>query len=151
MTFLNRIFVVLSFEVVWPRRPQCPRKELGEYFQWLHFWNQFVPLIKMHYRVRYSLTLISKSAQARCDYSTLIPDFKLFPFSYAVFPRIVSAETFLFWKWKFLQYGNFLLHKLNSCCGNYWREGGNYSRKDIIFRNAHSKCKNWCPSSNIFW
>ena len=45
----------MSFEVVWPRRPRRPRKELGEYFQRLHFWNQFVPLIKMHYRVRYSL------------------------------------------------------------------------------------------------
>ena len=55
ITFHNRIFVVLSFEVVWPRRPRRPRKELGEYFQRLHFWNQFVPLIKMHYRVRYSL------------------------------------------------------------------------------------------------
>ena len=31
------------------------RKELGKYFQRLHFWNQWVPLIKMHYRVRYSL------------------------------------------------------------------------------------------------
>ena len=55
ITFHNIIFVVLSFEVVWPRRPRCPRKEPSEYFQWLHFWNQFVSLIKMHYRVRYSL------------------------------------------------------------------------------------------------
>ena len=54
MTFHNRIFVVLSFEVVWPQRPRRPRKEPSEYFQQLHFWNQFVPLIKMHYRVRYS-------------------------------------------------------------------------------------------------
>ena len=30
-------------------------KELGEYFQRLHFWNQWVPLIKMHCRVHYSL------------------------------------------------------------------------------------------------
>ena len=28
-------------------------KELGECFQRLHFWNQWVPLIKMHCRVRY--------------------------------------------------------------------------------------------------
>ena len=55
ITFYNRIFVVLNFEVVWPRRPRRPRKEPSEYFQRLHFWNQFVPLIKMHYRVGYSL------------------------------------------------------------------------------------------------
>ena len=52
MTFHNRIFVVSSFKVVWPRHP---RKELGEYFQRLYFWNQYVPLIKMHCRVRYLL------------------------------------------------------------------------------------------------
>ena len=28
-------------------------KELGEYFQQLHFRNQWVPLIEMHCRVRY--------------------------------------------------------------------------------------------------
>ena len=28
-------------------------KELGEYFHRLYFWNQWVPLIKMHCRVRY--------------------------------------------------------------------------------------------------
>ena len=52
ITFHNKIFVVMSFEVVWPRRP---RKEPCEYFQRLHFSNQWVPLVKMHYRVRYSL------------------------------------------------------------------------------------------------
>ena len=61
ITFYNRIFVVLNFEVVWPRRPRRPRKEPSEYFQRLHFWNQFVPLIKMHYRVRYSLDFDLKS------------------------------------------------------------------------------------------
>ena len=40
---------------VWPRRPRRPRKELGEYFQRLHFWNQWVPLIKTQCRVRYLL------------------------------------------------------------------------------------------------
>ena len=54
-TFYNRIFVILNFEVVWPQRPRRPWKEPSEYFQRLRFWNQFVPLIKMHYRVRYSL------------------------------------------------------------------------------------------------
>ena len=53
--FWFRIFSVLSFEVVWPQRPRRPRKEPSECFQKLHFWNQWVPLIKMHYRVRYSL------------------------------------------------------------------------------------------------
>ena len=49
--FSFRIFVILDFEVVWPRRPRRPQKEPSEYFQPLHFWNQWVPLIKMHYRV----------------------------------------------------------------------------------------------------
>ena len=46
-----------------------------------------------------------------------------------VFQQIVSADTILFLKVGnveivilFLHYGNFLLHKLNSCCGNYSRE-----------------------------
>ena len=45
----------MGFEVVWPRRPWRPQKELGEYFQRLHFWNQWVPLIKTQCRVRYLL------------------------------------------------------------------------------------------------
>ena len=60
-TFHNRIFVIVSFEVVWPRRPRRPQKEPSECFQRFHFWNQFVPLIKMHYRVRYSLDFDLKS------------------------------------------------------------------------------------------
>ena len=55
MTFHNIIFVVSSLEVVWPQQPWRPRKELGAYFQWSHFWNQWVPLIKMHCRVCYLL------------------------------------------------------------------------------------------------
>ena len=51
MTFHNIIFVVLSFEVVWPRQPRRAQKESSEYFQWLHFWNQW----------------FLKSAQARCE------------------------------------------------------------------------------------
>ena len=54
---------------------------------------------------------------------------------HTVFPRIVPAQTILFWKWKMWKFSYsfpimdfFLLHKLNSCHGNYWR-GGNYSRK----------------------
>ena len=66
--FWFRIFVVLSFEVVWPRQPWRPRKEPSEYFQQLHFWNQFVPLNKMHYRVRYSLDLDLKIRSGQgCD------------------------------------------------------------------------------------
>ena len=62
---------------------------------------------------------------------------------YTVFPQIVSAETVLFWRWKmwkfsysFPQYGNFLLHELNTCRGRgdtIWKRQlfnwGNYSRK----------------------
>ena len=68
ITFHNRIFVVLSFEVVWPRRPRRPQKEPSEYFQWLHFWNQWVPLIKRQCRVRYLLNFDLKihSGQVWC-------------------------------------------------------------------------------------
>ena len=51
-----------------------------------------------------------------------------FNFSSTVFPRIVSAETILFWNCsqfkKLPQYFNFLLEKLNFCCGNYTRKYG---------------------------
>ena len=40
--FLLRIFVILSFKVIWPQRPQ---KGFREFFQKLHFWNQCVPTI----------------------------------------------------------------------------------------------------------
>ena len=43
-------------------------KEPSEYFQRLHFWNQWVPLIKMHFRVRYSLDFDLKSRSGQgCD------------------------------------------------------------------------------------
>ena len=45
--FSFRIFVVLSFKVVWPWRPRRPQKGLREFFQILHFWNQCVPTKKM--------------------------------------------------------------------------------------------------------
>ena len=50
----------------------------------------------------------------------------------------ISAYSFhgnysFFWKWKMWKFSYFLLHKLNSCRGNYWWgklfKGGNYSRK----------------------
>ena len=44
--FSFRIFVILSFEVVWPQRPQ---KGLRDFFQKLHFRNQCVPTKKMRY------------------------------------------------------------------------------------------------------
>ena len=47
--FSFRIFVILSFEVVWPQRPRRPQKGLREFFQKLHFWNQCVPTKKMRY------------------------------------------------------------------------------------------------------
>ena len=39
------------FDEISKNRPQQPQKELGEYFQWLHFLNQWLPLIKMHYNI----------------------------------------------------------------------------------------------------
>ena len=73
MTFHNRIVVVSSFEVLWPRWPRRPRKELGEYFQRLHFWNQWVPLIKMHCMVRYlfDFDLKIRSGQVCPTYSSI--------------------------------------------------------------------------------
>ena len=53
--FWFRTFVILGFEVVWPRWFRRPQKEPSECFQKLYFWNQWVLLIKMHFRVRYSL------------------------------------------------------------------------------------------------
>ena len=47
--FSFRIFVILSFEVVWPQRPRRPQKGLREFFQKLHFWNQCIPRKEMWY------------------------------------------------------------------------------------------------------
>ena len=47
--FSFRIFVVFSFEVIWPWRPRRPQKGLREFFQKLHFWNQCVLRKKMRY------------------------------------------------------------------------------------------------------
>ena len=49
-TLHNRIFFAFVFDKI---SKGMLEKELGEYFQRLHFWNQWVPLIKMHCRVRY--------------------------------------------------------------------------------------------------
>ena len=53
MTFHNRILVVFIFDEISKGMPVTLEKKLGEYIQRLHFWNQWVPLIKMHCRVRY--------------------------------------------------------------------------------------------------
>ena len=47
--FSFRIFGILDFEVVWPRRPPCPRNGPSECFQKLHFWNQCIPRKKMRH------------------------------------------------------------------------------------------------------
>ena len=47
MTFHYRIFIVCVFEKVSKGMLVTIEKELGEYFQWLYFWNHWVPLIKM--------------------------------------------------------------------------------------------------------
>ena len=61
MTFHYRIFVV--FDKISKGMLVTIEKELGEYFQRLHFWNQWVPLIKMHCRVRYLLDFDLKMIQ----------------------------------------------------------------------------------------
>ena len=44
----------------------------------LHFWNQFVPLIKMHYRVRYSLDFDLKIRSVQvCVVSAQLPEQKI--------------------------------------------------------------------------
>ena len=45
--FSFRIFVILGFEVIWPRQPHWPQKGLREFFQKLHFWNQCIPRKEM--------------------------------------------------------------------------------------------------------
>ena len=52
ITFHNRIFV---FDKISKGMIVTIEKELGEYFQRLHFWNQWVPLIKTQCRVHYLL------------------------------------------------------------------------------------------------
>ena len=70
MTFHNRIFVVFVFDKISKGMLVTIEKEVGEYFQRLYFWNQWVPLIKLHCRLRYlldfDLKIQLKSAQARC-------------------------------------------------------------------------------------
>ena len=62
--FSFRIFVLLSFEVVWPQQPRRPQKGLREFFQKLHFWNQCVPTKKMRYVTaswsKFSLNLLTE-------------------------------------------------------------------------------------------
>ena len=47
--FSFRIFVILSFEVIWPQRPRRPQKGASEFFQKLYFLNQCVQTKKMRY------------------------------------------------------------------------------------------------------
>ena len=69
--FPFRIFIILSFEVVWPQRPQRPQKGLREFFQKLHFWNQCVPTKKMRYVTalwsKFSLNLFTE--EVWCSYA----------------------------------------------------------------------------------
>ena len=55
MTFRYRIFVIFVFDKISKGMLVTIEKELGEYFQQLHFRNQWDPLIKMQCRVRYLL------------------------------------------------------------------------------------------------
>ena len=47
--FSFRIFVILDFEVVWPRRPRRPQNGPSECFQKLHFLNQCIQRKKMRH------------------------------------------------------------------------------------------------------
>ena len=66
MTFHNRIFVILGFEVVWPRRT------------WGNIFNDYIFEIsgfhwpKCTVECAICLTLILKSAQARCVFSLVL-------------------------------------------------------------------------------
>ena len=55
ITFHNRIFVIFAFDKISKGMIVTVEKEPSEYFQQLHFWNQWVPLMKMQCRVRYLL------------------------------------------------------------------------------------------------
>ena len=74
--FSFRIFIVLGFEVVWPRRPQRPRRGVREFFQKLHFWNQCIPAKKMSYvqasRSKFSLNLSTEEGWVKTVYNLLL-------------------------------------------------------------------------------
>ena len=74
--FSFRIFVILSFEVVWPQRPRRPQKGLREFFQKLHFWNQCVPTKKMRYVTaswsKFSLNLSTEEVWPRMIWTTKV-------------------------------------------------------------------------------
>jgi hypothetical protein len=67
--FSFKIFVILSFEVVWPQQPWRPQKGLREFFQKLHFWNQCFPTKKMRYVTaswsKFSLNLFTEEVWHR--------------------------------------------------------------------------------------
>ena len=67
-----------------------------EYFQRLHFWNQWVPLIKMHCRVRYSFDFDLKIHSVICSVSNFM--YLLCTF----FP--VCLFTTLFFRMSFLEF-----------------------------------------------
>ena len=84
----------MSFEVVWPRRPRCPRKELGEYFQRIFEISRFHwSKCTIEYAI-YSI-LILKSAQARCD---LLPFFHLYSFKTFTFFTFLSMHSSSNWE-----------------------------------------------------
>ena len=53
LTFHYRIFIFFVFNKFSKGMLFTAEKELGEYFQWLHFWNQWVLLIKMYCSISY--------------------------------------------------------------------------------------------------
>ena len=95
-------------------------------FSKLYLWD--VPCIKYIPTFTIILEILSYQKINKIDLFLILDRIHLLKFT--VFSRIVSTETILFWKWKVWKfsysfriiYGNFLLHKLNSCRGNYSRE-----------------------------
>ena len=68
-TFHYRVFIIFVFDKISNGMLVTIEKELGKYFQWLHFWNQLVPLIKMQCRVRYLFDFDLKSCKTPKSWS----------------------------------------------------------------------------------
>ena len=71
ITFHNRIFVVFVFDKI-------SKGMLGEYFQRLHFWNQWIPLIKMHCNVCYLFDYDLKICSVYKYLNHFLEDWKIF-------------------------------------------------------------------------
>ena len=75
--------------LAWEETIETIEKETSEYFQWLHFWNQWVPLIKMHCRVRYSFDFDLKI----CSGQVWMPKLLLFEPINNKLPRLKPSSS----------------------------------------------------------